>query len=459
MVATETAQSAPPVAPAPARPMLKDPELKRALQELRRTDNVTNWFHIGRAYLVGAVAIGAAVAFHQHTTAAGWHWLWSAPVFLLSILVVGATQHQLAGAGHEATHYVLFRNRVLNDLASDWLCMFPILTATHVFRQFHLCHHQFINDPKRDPDFAQLNDAGQWLGFPVSKRRFLLALLRQVTLVPLVRYVLVRAKTNSLGAFNNAYADPSKSASQWPNRVLLGFIAASVCGQVTVAYTAESAWAALLVPAIILPVGTALLLMIPRARYSASKLIPPVSSRANMIGNLVFLALLHGTLTAVQILTEAPVWVYTGLLWVVPLLTTFPLCMVLRQLVQHGNGDRGWLTNTRTFLVHPFIRYAVFPFGMDYHLPHHMFCTVPHFNLPKLHAFLARYPDYTTEGLVVEGYFFPPRSGPDRNPTVLEVLGPDYHKSSAEVFIDDDATALAENREPAAAPVGSVGES
>jgi fatty acid desaturase len=114
--------------------------------------------------------------------------------------------------------------------------------------------------------------------------------------------------------------------------------------------------------------------------------------------------------------------------------------------VQHGNGDRGWLTNTRTFLVNPFIRYAVFPFGMDYHLPHHMFCTVPHFNLPKLHAFLARYPEYSQEGIVVEGYFFPPKLDPNRNPTVLEVLGPEYNKSGAEVFIDDDATALADKQ-------------
>ncbi len=426
--------------------MLKDPELKRTLQELRRTDNVTNWLYIARAYLVATLAIGGAVAFHQYTTADGWHWLWSAPIFLLAIFAVGATQHQLAGAGHEATHNVLFRNRKLNDLASDWLCMFPIFTSTNVFRQYHLCHHQFINDPELDPDYAQLNAAGQWLGFPVSKRRFLFSLLRQATLIPLIRYVLIRGKTNSLGAFNNPYADPAKSVSRWPNRVLLGFAAVSLVGQVIVAYTAPL-WAVLLVPGVALPLAVAFLLCISRERYSASKLIPPISPRANLIGNLVFLATLHCGLSALQIVTESPVWIYTGLLWVVPLLTTFPLCMVLRQQVQHGNGDRGWLTNTRTFLVNPVIRYAVFPFGMDYHLPHHMFCTVPHFNLPKLHAFLARYPEYAADGIVVEGYFFPPKPGPDRNPTVLEVLGPEYHKSGDEVFIDADATSLAKQEE------------
>ena len=48
---------------------------------------------------------------------------------------------------------------------------------------------------------------------------------------------------------------------------------------------------------------------------------------------------------------------------------------------------------------------------------------------------------------VVEGYFFPPKPGPERNPTVLEVLGPEYHKSGEEVFIDADATATAKQEE------------
>ncbi len=61
------------------------------------------------------------------------------------------------------------------------------------------------------------------------------------------------------------------------------------------------------------------------------------------------------------------------LLWLVPLFTSFSFFMILRQLVQHGNGDRGKLTNTRTFLLAPLINFAVFPMGQDYHLPHHLY--------------------------------------------------------------------------------------
>ena len=74
---------------------------------------------------------------------------------------------------------------------------------------------------------------------------------------------------------------------------------------------------------------------------------------------------------------------YYFLLWLVPLFTSFSFFMILRQMVQHGNGDRGWLTNTRIFFVDRFINFAVFPMGQDYHLPHHLFATVPHYRLKR----------------------------------------------------------------------------
>jgi hypothetical protein len=110
--------------------------------------------------------------------------------------------------------------------------------------------------------------------------------------------------------------------------------------------------------------------------------------------------------------------------------------MILRQLVQHGNGGRGWLTNSRTFLVGRLIRLAVFPMGQDYHLPHHLYATVPHYRLKKLHAALMDYPEYREQAVVVEGYFFPPHT-PQTNPTVLDVLGPEYAPKGQSVHIDE----------------------
>src|SRR5207247_6534593 len=57
-------------------------------------------------------------------------------------------------------------------------------------------------------------------------------------------------------------------------------------------------------------------------------------------------------------------------------------------LFRSGNATRERFTNTRTFLVGRLIRWSVFPMGMEYHLPHHLFPLVPHYCLAELHAML-----------------------------------------------------------------------
>ena len=120
-----------------------------------------------------------------------------------------------------------------------------------------------------------------------------------------------------------------------------------------------------------------------------------------------------------------------------PIFTSFAFFMILRQIVQHGNGGRGWLTNTRVFLLRPLIRFSVFPIGQDYHLPHHLYATVPHYRLRRLHELLLDYPEYREQAVVVEGYFLPPHT-PQTRPTVLDVLGPAYApRDLREVHIDN----------------------
>ena len=125
----------------------------------------------------------------------GWglNWAWNIPVTILAITLVGAGQHQLTGLAHEASHHTLFKNRFINDLVSDYCCMFPLFGATQHYRLQHLAHHQFVNDPIHDPDVSQLQTSGHWLNFPVSKKTFLMTLLRQLWIFGLIRYMRIRA--------------------------------------------------------------------------------------------------------------------------------------------------------------------------------------------------------------------------------------------------------------------------
>jgi hypothetical protein len=56
--------------------------------------------------------------------------------------------------------------------------------------------------------------------------------------------------------------------------------------------------------------------------------------------------------------------------------------------------------------------------------------------LKKLHAALMEFAEYREQAVVVEGYFAPPRR-PQTNPTVLDVLGPDYAPKTQSVYIDE----------------------
>lgn len=49
------------------------------------------------------------------------------------------------------------------------------------------------------------------------------------------------------------------------------------------------------------------------------------------------------------------------------------------------------------------MRYAVLPWGMDYHLPHHVMASVPHYRLKELHDALMQVPEYREKAMLVEG--------------------------------------------------------
>jgi fatty acid desaturase len=428
------------VPPVDAPRTLRDRAVKDKLQHLRHTDNTTNWYYLARAWVLILLCVGAVVGAHQWLLAEGYSPWWAILFWVPAVVVIGASQHQLAGATHEATHYILFKNRVLNEVISDLFCMFPLFSSTYVFRLHHLAHHQFINDPERDPDLSQLRHSGHWLKFPASKRALILMLLWQMTLIPLIFYVIIRARFSALGLEDNPYIDKDRTTSPRPRRIAVLHTTGLFGLMVLLSLTAPL-WAVIVAP-VVWTAGIFLLqYSIPAEQYFIARLKPALPPKTMMLLRVCFVFLLYTTLGLAAYFCGWMVWVYFLALWMLPIFTTFSLFMILRQLVQHGNCDRGWLTNTRTFLINPLIRYAVFPFGMDYHLAHHMYASIPHYNLPKLHEFLMQIPEYREQGIVVEGYFFSPHHGEPRNPTVLEVLGPDYHKGGEAVYIDESVVA------------------
>ena len=71
-----------------------------------------------------------------------------------------------------------------------------------------------------------------------------------------------------------------------------------------------------------------------------------------------------------------------------PLMTSFSFLMVLREDIQHSHTGAGRFRNTRDARVPAWMKWSVFPYGMDLHLAHHLYATVPHYRLPELDRLL-----------------------------------------------------------------------
>jgi fatty acid desaturase len=399
---------------------LNNPDLQRRINELRRTDNVTSWFYLAREYLFLLAVVGGSIAFYYYVETAELSWWWALPVTLLGIVLVGAGQHRLVTLTHEASHYMLFRNRLLNELVSEWFCMYPVLGTTHKYRVQHQGHHQFPNDPERDTDFVQLSASGHHYDFPMSRGTFIWeCVIKQLIWLPYpIRYALVRAVfdgTNKTGCYRRANE----------RRALLPIVSAvyllSLIGAVTVLAWLDQELLLALVPAGMLVVGLVFFALVPERYYLQYRIKSDITPRWQACLRLTYFTLLISTLAWLTYLTGRPWWLYYFVLWLVPLGTTFSFFMILRQLVQHGNADHNRFTNTRVFRVAWPITAAVFPIGNDYHLPHHLFPMVPHYNLRKLHDLLMETEEYRSQAIITEGYFRH-RTEPPQNPTVLELL-------------------------------------
>ena len=73
--------------------------------------------------------------------------------FFISAIVIAAKQFQMVVFMHDGAHGLIFKNRKLNDIASQWLCAYPVMTDTMPYRKVHSQHHKHT-DTEKDPDLS-----------------------------------------------------------------------------------------------------------------------------------------------------------------------------------------------------------------------------------------------------------------------------------------------------------------
>ena len=79
-------------------------------------------------------------------------------------------------------------------------------------------------------------------------------------------------------------------------------------------------------------------------------------------------------------------------LWVLPLVTVVQAILRLRAIAEHGatTDFSSPLTAARTNLGSALLRWLLFPHHVNYHIEHHLYASVPMYNLPRLHEEMKR---------------------------------------------------------------------
>jgi fatty acid desaturase len=364
--------------------------------QLRQTDNCSNLLYLAREYLCLTGVISGAIWFAEWSRGHGSGWFSPLSVHLLAITLVGALQHRLAGLGHEASHYTFMKNRYLNDLIPDILCMFPLLTTVHFYRVFHMAHHQYANDPSRDPDLLNLGHGKRAAEFPMSRARFIDLIYFCIITAPLrfLRFQLAYMSVNALGKGRSVYSGTARGGGfndlHLPRMAtLLGF-AYLVGLSLVLWYLARLGRPGWMVPAgLIGMIGSGLVVrVLPDWAIFRSPFRQVYSCRFAAFLRTCFLTVVMVGLAMAGWASSGRSSLYMFLLWMVPLGSSFLFFMFLRDVYQHSNADTGRLTNSRVFFTDPFTRWAVFVYGQDMHIPHHLFPAIPHYRLAQLHEML-----------------------------------------------------------------------
>jgi fatty acid desaturase len=101
--------------------------------------------------------------------------VWPNPLtYVLAVMIIGARQLGLAILMHDAAHGALHSNAKVNDWVGEWLCAAPVGARLVSYRNYHLKHHKFTEQPE-DPDLSLSAP------FPITRKSLWRKVVRDLT--------------------------------------------------------------------------------------------------------------------------------------------------------------------------------------------------------------------------------------------------------------------------------------
>ena len=115
-----------------------------------------------------------------------------------------------------------------------------------------------------------------------------------------------------------------------------------------------------------------------------------LSKKLKTLARLIGPGLLVNTIFLIFLVDIGYEWIFFSL-WLVPLLTWHQVVLRIRNISEHAalvSHPRTELSVARTTLTSSFGKFFVAPYWVNYHLEHHLFPSVPCYNLPIVHQLL-----------------------------------------------------------------------
>lgn len=133
---------------------------------------------------------------------------------------------------------------------------------------------------------------------------------------------------------------------------------------------------------------------------------PSTESAKTKITTHKFVAARIGYYVAlISMLTYFGWWMEFLLFWIVPMFTWLQVILRIRSIAEHFGLDYDHtFTNARTTYPSTFDRMFIASKNVWYHLDHHLYPSVPFYNLPELHDELNKLPSFKEKAHITKSY-------------------------------------------------------
>lgn len=118
---------------------------------LKEVHHIKPWITYRSILWAWVVAIALVELCHLYLMQMWWFW----PLYLPALFLIASRQGALLNIVHEGSHYLITKNKPLNDWISKWLCAVPVGIDLEGFRHGHRMHHVHTGaagDPPSDTE-------------------------------------------------------------------------------------------------------------------------------------------------------------------------------------------------------------------------------------------------------------------------------------------------------------------